>query len=186
MRHTFRLLRVNHKVDCISRAWAIGGRRFMSTISYYDSQSGLHVSYSTDTQVHGVVGKMKQTDKLKIPAGFSSLELADLSLLETARSTKLPLFLHANSLDLVMKNDVQGLHVSLPCNQPRAHWNNTVKLCDLAKIEGLLVKACLEDALTSDPMQIQLAASLLADAGVQLIMLQGHAGQVDEDELQEA
>ena len=158
-------------------------RRTLSTVSYYDSQSGRHVTYTNSTRFHGLfVDHVKPGDLLR---GLSSVAVLKSSAPARAALPRIP------ELPVYIESDTSlaaslGAHVFMEfaCTSPRARWDELARDCAAAKQNGQHVWAHLRGRDIDD---VQLAACILADSGVDLLSLPAVDGD-DEwlDEVLEA
>ena len=183
-----------------------GGRRhavrFLSS-TYYDSQSGLHVSRVSGPRLHET-GPAWAPDLLllAVAARLPSVALAAASASahgESLQAAGVSPFLHAG-LDLAswpyhLETCVElglGLSLEVSCGEaPEASdcaVSHAVTLIETAVERAVPVRVALLDALLPGAARIELLACKLADAGVDVITLvcpQGDEACGDEDELEE-
>lgn len=175
-----RLVRWGH-LRHFNEGRAFLSRKHASTTTYYDSQSGMHVSYSDDVRVHLVCydHSMKGVDL----SGIESITSPTFQDNPTVQATQ---YIQLNS-KAVLESPSCHFAVDFVCSEQRENWNEALDFCAGARKTGSTqVKVCLVDAFAVDSMKLQLASSLLADAGVEILVLQASAGAIDTDDLDEA
>jgi hypothetical protein len=141
-------------------------RRALSTVSYYDSQSGLVVSYTNATRFHGLFAEAA------VPLGEGLRGLSSAAILH--ERTALPRTVETSIyVDSFTRAASLGAHVfvEFPCTAPRARWDELAADCAAAKRNKQHVWAHLCGAAELDVDQVQLAACILADSGVDLLCL---------------
>ncbi|ETV70762.1 hypothetical protein H257_13848 [Aphanomyces astaci] len=155
-----------------------------TVVSYYDSQSGQHVTYTDAIHIHGLhFGSLDEVT--------TSVQGLDSITATHANIKTLPLE-HGKPVYLTYppwtpSSSSPPLAVNLSCTSPREDWNDVLAQCAAATKLGLPIKATLAHAFASSDVTIQLAGSLLADAGVGIITLDDSVDQLaDEDNLLEA
>jgi len=171
---------------CSVPAIGLLGQRVMGfSTTYYDSQSGLHITFSDEIKVHA------SAQSLPLPAAVSGLASITLPRgqisVERAESKKTPIFVPTSSEADIQSAHAMGAHCSvvLDCSSARESWDETLAICASGHAAGLQVKATLQGSLDVDPSKLVLAAELLADAGVEIIVLQVES-DFDEDDMAEA
>ncbi|CAK4081753.1 unnamed protein product [Aphanomyces euteiches] len=156
-----------------------------TVVSYYDSQSGQHVTYTDSVRVHGIVDEATTAPSALEVRGLDSLEVSKESWLSPSIRQVLgedkPIYIKSN--DATPRG---ALAVDLSCESPRETWNDHLAQCAAATKLGFAVKAVLKNAFATNDVTIQLAGSLLADAGAHLIILDDTDNLTDEDNLLEA
>ena len=158
--------------------------RALGSTTYYDSQSGLQVTYTDDVKVHGLSRSGDWTGKV---TELASITLSTKSELLPSSLAQLTVYIDTTSEEDLESAVVMGANCSvrLGCSSPRETWNDALALCASGRAKGMQVKATIEDSLDVDPSKLVLAAELLADSGAEIIMLQLQPG-FDEDGLEEA
>ncbi|RHY29858.1 hypothetical protein DYB32_004798 [Aphanomyces invadans] len=179
------LLRTGLNRAAVSRTLKQLCRRHGTVVSYYDSQSGQHVTYTDAIHVHGLVFSPPTTIKPTTALGLDSITVAD-----PAWKDALVSLAHDKPIYLMYPPwtpSLSPLAVDLSCTSPREDWDDVLEKCTAASKLGLPVKATLTHAFASTDVTIQLAGSLLADAGVGIITLDDSVDKLaDQDNLLEA
>lgn len=148
-------------------------------VSYYDSQAGQHINYSEGVKVHGHAATDFVYSDLRRLTGLTSFQVPgvgeDVSQLSNEFTG--PVF---------SSTPRDGLHLALDFNPstPRLTWDTTIVSCANAKKNQQLVKINLVGAGELDPIKVQLAASLFADAGCDYFFI-CTPGDVESSELLE-
>mmetsp|Transcript_35182 Transcript_35182/g.71717 ORF Transcript_35182/g.71717 Transcript_35182/m.71717 type:complete len:272 (+) Transcript_35182:49-864(+) len=159
------------------------------TVTYYDTQSGVHVTYSNFVMVHGLMPEESRGKDWRFQVkGLASATLPTKMSMDEFRTT----FDTRNTCpsDSVY-TPVEGIlestdaaSIDLLVDLPRDQWDSPLSLCSAGQSQGSKVKVCLRNALEADPSEVSLAACLVADAGVELIMVEVQ-NECTEDDLEE-
>ncbi|KAF0686877.1 Aste57867_21351 [Aphanomyces stellatus] len=165
-------------------------RRQMGTVvSYYDSQSGQHVTYTDAIHVHGILHQVPAAPSdvgyghFNGIAGLDSLAVSNASWFTPSLQDCL---IDTSKHVYVACSQDGPLAIDLPINGLRETWDPILARCAAASKRGLPIKATLKNAFASSDVTIQLAGSLLADAGASIITLDDVEDLADEDTLLEA
>jgi hypothetical protein len=155
-----------------------------SSTTYYDSQSGLNIAFTNETNVHAFV------HSALLPAtvsGLASITLPDVGHFALASPAETPIFIPTSTKAELESALAVGAHCSvvLNCSSARGLWDDVLAICASGRAAGMQVKATIQGALDVDPSKLVLAAELLADSGVELLMLEV-SSDFDEDDMAEA
>jgi hypothetical protein len=156
-------------------------RNFSEKVVYYDSQSGQHVSFSNSLSVHALI--RESSPEMSIPEGIASLTLPHGSIPPSRfDSTLCPMFFTVAPGQPQEFSEISAVSIELNLSAPRAAWDETLMLMLSFRSKGVDVKVILRGCLEVEPEKVGLAACLVADAGVGLIMVEVSAAEnIDED-----
>jgi len=156
-------------------------------VSYYDSQSGLHINYKKGPKVHGILLPMGLT-KDPFTQRFSGLQSLTRPA-ETSLTTPIDATVHSFdeiyvALDSTCQLDIleanENVVIQFQCSGSRDEWDSHIVLCAAATQRGRKVKANLSGAFLLEPAKLELAGCLLADAGVDMIILEDDSGEISD------
>jgi len=170
---------------CVPSIGSLSQRVMGFSTTYYDSQSGLHIAFSDEIKVHAFA------QSLPLPAGVSGLASITLpngqTSVEQIESEKTPTFIPTRSDADIKSAQALGAQCSvvLDCSSARKSRDDILAICSSGHAAGMQLKATLQDSLDVDPSKLVLAAELLADSGVETIVLEVES-DFDEDDLAEA
>jgi hypothetical protein len=169
-----------------SPVWSVTRKSLSdNTISYYDSQSGIHVSYSYDLKVHGLLPEeaavntswqlpIHGVDAVTLPVGKSDLDIAALEGFAIGS-----VFTQVTE---TMPGRVGAASIDLQVSAPRKEWDSAVSMCSAARSQGAKVKVNLLGSHEVDPGKVALAACLVADVGAEIITVEAAAESEDAEE----
>ena len=135
--------------------------------TYYDSQSGIHVTRSNSISLHDIT------------TGITNLDLS------TASTATLQYQHATNLLDLetsAAADTVDGVSIDIVLSTFTANRTSVVELIGAAKSHQLSVRANLLSAFEATPNHVQLVAGILADAQADIICLCDTTGTLSSDE----
>ena len=178
--------------------------------SYYNSQAGVQVTYFDSLQVHAVLSQdagwgqtgvetVRGLASIAADGGSGQLLLPPFACDDgdsekdgediPERVIYLPPDAPADVVAEVLESKpgiVSGCHIAFPCDAPREDWDAVLQIAEDAKARGLNLRVTMNDALRVRGSTLSLAASLLADAGADLLVLEAVGMDADEDDLEKA